>query len=393
MIQNICLLTKYNLYESKRYFTHKFSEALNRHGIKTVIIDTQRVNIEVFFEIIRRENPDLICSFNSTIPYQEGLFFWDRLLIPYLSLVVDPVFYYQNLMNSAFSIISCVDRFDCELIQSQGFENTLFLPHGVEKELYAHPKQQRSYEVVLIGSSYDPDTLRSVWEQKYERNICQVIENAIEIGFSDDQIPFWKASMLALESSNIDAKDVNMDEIVYFVDHYMRGKDRVELIRSITEVPVHVFGGPCVRKEKPIQGWGHYLGDRPNVTIHPAVSFEESLEIFKRSKICLNSVPSFRNGTHERIFISLACGCLPITTENIYIRENFLDGEDLLLYQFNSRSAVNDKVEYFLNHEFERQKIVKQGREKVMQHHTWDTRVERLLEVLPSMISRIHSQK
>lgn len=389
MIRKICLITNYNLYESKRYFCQKIAEALNRRGVEVYILDTQGRNIELFFDYFSSLQADVICSFNSTVPYHVGYFFFDKLRLPYLSFIIDPIFYYQNLLLSPYSILSCVDRFDYEFVHSKGFSNLFFLPHAVERELHAFSKQRRSYDVVLVGSCYDHETLRDAWERKFESKICRALEEAIEIGFSDHKTPFWAAAKQALKDNNLELSEIDFNDFTYFVDYYMRGKDRLELIKSVKDAKVHVFGDPCGSPDFHLKGWEKYLASQSNVVLHKGVSFTESLEIFKRSKICLNSVPSFKNGSHERIFISLACGCLPLTTESIYIRENFIDGEELVLYQFDKRQEVNEKINEFLNRDLERERVVSKGRHNVMLHHTWDNRVETLLEVLPSLVEKI----
>lgn len=389
MIRKICLVTNYNLYESKRYFCQKLAEALNRRGVETYILDTNGKNVELFFDYFSNLQADLTCSFNSAVPYKTGNFFFDKLKLPYLSFIIDPIFYYQNLLRSKQSILSCVDRFDYEFLHSKGFSNLFFFPHAVERELHAFSKQRRPYDVVLVGSCYDPETLRNEWEKKFDSKICRALDEAIEIGFSDHKTPFWEAAKQALKANNLELPEVDFNEFTYFVDYYMRGKDRLELIRSVKDAKVHVFGDPCGSPDFQLKGWEKYLADQSNVVLHRGVSFTESLEIFKRSKICLNSVPSFKNGSHERIFISLACGCLPVTTESIYIRENFIDGEELVLYQFDKRKEVNEKINDLLNRESERERISSKGRQNVMLNHTWDNRVETLLQILPSILERM----
>ena len=175
-------------------------------------------------------------------------------------------------------------------------------------------------------------------------------------------------------------------EMGSMVDFYMRGEDRVELIRSIKDARVHIFGGTVYRKEQPALGWHHYLGNQENVTIHPAINYSESLEVLKKSRIALNSSPTYKNGSHERVFAALACGALPITSESRYFREVFVDGEDLIFYQFNDRQAVNGKINYLLAHEGERKEAAEKGRQKVLKGHTWDNRVDTILQFMDSWL-------
>ena len=72
-LHKVCLITNFNLYESKRYFTEKLAEAMERHGIETKIIDV-RLGVlgSETIQSIRHFAPDFTCSFNSFEPIGEG---------------------------------------------------------------------------------------------------------------------------------------------------------------------------------------------------------------------------------------------------------------------------------------------------------------------------------
>ena len=182
--------------------------------------------------------------------------------------------------------------------------------------------------------------------------------------------------------NGISAQDVNFDRLAYLVDFYARGIDRLHLIRSIKDVPVHVFGGKCWRDIQPVQGWEYYLSKQSNVIVHPPVDYPESLKLLKQSRICLNSMPFFKNGSHERIFASLACGALPLTSDSLYIKEEFIENEDILFYRINSLKHINECVVDILKRPSLILKMVEKGQNKVKIAHTWDQRVQTMLQEL-----------
>jgi spore maturation protein CgeB len=383
MLKNIWIIINYNLYESKRYFSLKLMEAFTRKGIKTKIID---LGLEHSPPQKSNQRPDLVCSFNRTVADENGLFYWDRYQIPALSFLVDPAIYDLNLLRSPYSLISCVDQFDCRLIQSQAFDRVFFWAHAVERELAAEPKGERPYDVVFLGSSYDPEGLRRSWETRYSAAKRALIDEAVEKTLAEVETPFWVAVQQVVTRLSIELSSTEFVKICSDVDQYVRGVDRLMLIRSIKDAPVHVFGGTCWREQIPIQGWPQSLANQPNVHVHPAISFAESLQIVKQSKICLNSMPFFKEGTHERIFTGLACGSLVITTDNLWIRKHFDVGQDLLTYRSKNWASVNEQVNYYLQHPKEREEMVYRGRQKVMLEHTWDKRVEQLIQFVNPLL-------
>ncbi|HEV8052805.1 MAG TPA: glycosyltransferase, partial [Parachlamydiaceae bacterium] len=369
------------------YFTEKLAEAMERHGIKTKIIDVRQESLgTASMNEIREFAPDFTCSFNSFEPIKDGLYLWDFLKIPHLSFLVDPPFYSTTLINSPYSMLSCVDRSDCEAVRSNGFERVFFWPHAVEKELSADKNEKRIYDVVLLGSCYDYESLRLAWQQRNPITLNKVLDDAIDIVFSNEQVSLAQALVMAWQASQLDPQGIDFYTLYYYLDNYTRGKDRVELVKSIKNAHVHVFGELATDNAVGILSWKQYLGQQPNVTVHPPTLFGEGMQVLKQSKIVLNSMPFFRDGSHERIFTGLACGCLPITSESKYLREQFTDGKDLLFYHSNKRDEVNGMIDGLLSNEKKRQEMAAKGREIVMKHHTWDQRVEELKKIVPAML-------
>lgn len=383
MIRRICLIVNYNLYESKRHFTQKLADALRRQNIETMIIDMEEKSLKADTgKKIQDFHPDLTCSFNSILPISQGKYLWDIIKIPHLSILVDPALYSAHLATSPYSLMSCVDLFDLELLETSGVKSAFFWPHAIEKDLEEQHQKERIYDVVFLGSCYDHDTLRRQWRGDHDEEYNKMMDNAIELTLGDNKTCLVEALLIALNQSSLKPANNDFLRMFSYLDHYTRGRDRIELIQSIKNVPVHIFGTLSNDIGIETMGWGHYVGRQANVTIHPAVTYQESLEILKQSKICLNSMPFFKNGTHERIFASLACGAVPLTSDNLFMQEHFKPNEELLLYQSGNWDAVEPAIVDLIHNESKRKAVAAAGCQKVLKEHTWDTRVTQLLEAL-----------
>lgn len=379
----ITIITHYNLYESKRYFAECFGKALERHEINVHLLAADRLSTLSNDELSKYfAEVDLTCSFNTMLPSTEGHYPWEFTGIPHWFIIVDPAYYYTQMLKIPGMIFSCVDRYDCDYVRFIGQKKVFFWPHAVEKELSPNADQDRPFDVVFIGSCYDHVFLREYWQKSLTPEICKVIDDAVEIVLGDSSTPLLVATSLSMKKNKIDPSNEIFRFILYYVDNYMRGKDRWELITSIKDAEVHVWGDLRFSLKEPVHSWSDNLKGYNNIVVHPPVNFQESLNILKQSKICLNSMPFFKNGTHERIFTGLACGSLPITTENLWVNENFRENEELVLYRSGHWEEVNDKVNTYLKDESLRRAVVDRGREKVMQEHTWDARIPQFLRVL-----------
>ena len=389
VIKKVCFVVTGNLHEILYHFTLKMHEAFLRAGIESRIITFKNFYSPEEMLSIQKEKPDLTISFNYIVPTKEGEYISDFLHIPHLSIYLDPSIYVMPLAKSPYAIISCVDIFECNNLQQSGFSNLFFLPHGVEKELQYSPREARSLDIVFIGLCFDYETLREFGQKKYP-SFWHLIDEAIEITQSDKLKSFVQALEETWKLSKLNLTSIELLDFAFFVDNYVRGLDRVELLRAINDVQVHVYGGIKPGFYEPRKGWEYYLRGKNNVTVHPPVSYGKSIEILKQSKVCLNSMPFFKNGSHERIFNGLACGCLVVSTENIYIRENFAEDEGIVFYQQKEWDKVNDMLAPYLKDENKRVEAVTKGQHKVLQNHTWDNRVQTILKEVPPILDRIY---
>lgn len=374
----IVMMTYFNQYESKRHFTFKLSEALNRLGVETLIIDPENGEISnAMKRSIVDFSPDCFFSFNSSVPDKAGKYLWDYLQIPGWIALVDPAFYAIDMTRSPYTKFTTVDREDCQWLVDNGVKNTFFWPHGVEADLPLL-EGDRPFDVVFLGTCTDFEGLKMQWSQALNDSEKQVLNTAIQ----NMMTPPGNSLLKALASSvlpSMDPKNLDFKAIFHFLDNYVRGKDRYELIRSIKTAKVHIFGEPSWHNQKGAAGWKEYLKNQPNVVLHPPVSYVEAFKITTQAKICLNSSPFFRHGSHERILNAFMSGAVPLTTHNGFVEEFFMPGVDLLSYQTGDYSHVDEEVNALLSNESRRKEMAKVGRQKVLEHHTWDIRAQELL--------------
>ena len=376
------MLTFFNQYESKRHFTRKLSEALNRFGVETLIADpkTGEISNEIKKSLFDF-SPDCLFSFNSSLPDKAGKYLWDYLQIPSWIALVDPAFYAVDMIKSPYTRLTTVDREDCKWLLDNGVKNTFFWPHGVEADLPFVENGERPLDVVFLGTCTDFEGLKMQWNLALDESEKQVLNKAIQIMMTPPGNSLMKSLALSVSSfPSIDPRGLDFKSIFHFLDNYVRGKDRYELIRSIKTAKVHIFGEPSWNNLKGGASWKEYLKNQPNVVLHPPVSYAESFEISRQAKICLNSSPFFRHGSHERILNAFMSGAVPLTTHNGFVEEFFHPGVDLISYETGDYSHVDEKINKLLSNESKRSEMAAIGREKVLENHTWDIRAKQLID-------------
>ena len=376
-------------YSVLHHFTKEMHEAMLRLGVQSRLLEAKRTDPAPFIKAILEDKPDFTLSFNGLLPDNQGRFFCDMINIPHVACIVDSPNIFMDLTKSPLTIITCVDRGSVDFFKGTGFDRVLFMPHGVESSLKPDQSSNREYDVVMLSSCIDYEALHDSWKKKYSPGLCKALEEAAEKALGDLSVPYYQAFVEALdkqvqEQSGIDPEELDFLEVLGDLEMYIRGKDRVELVRSIKEAKVDVFGSADGET-----GWKKYLSNQRNVVIHDPVPFEQALDIMKHSKIVLNSSPWISYGGHERLFAGLACGALVLTNENPFLAKEFKDGESIAFYQHGRWDKANHRVNEYLENAAKRDLVAKNGKDIVLSRHTWDQRAAKLLEDLPALLKNL----
>ena len=107
----------------------------------------------------------------------------------------------------------------------------------------------------------------------------------------------------------------------------------------------------------------------------------EMPKVFHASKINLNmTMRPIETGLSLRVWDILGCGGFLLTNYQAEIPEYFEIGRDLETYE--SMEELEQKVQYYLNHEDERIEIAINGYEKTARFHTYELRLAEMIRIL-----------
>lgn len=104
-------------------------------------------------------------------------------------------------------------------------------------------------------------------------------------------------------------------------------------------------------------------------------------KVFHESRINLNlTIPNIKTGIPLRVWDVLGAGGFLLTNYQPELEHYFEIGKDLEV--FENKRELAEKVSYYLEHEDERQKIARRGFEKVKALHSYERRMEEMMEIL-----------
>ena len=119
------------------------------------------------------------------------------------------------------------------------------------------------------------------------------------------------------------------------------------------------------------------------IVMNKAVFNEDKSKAFSAAKIVLNNLhPAVIDGVNKRTFEIPACGGFQITSFREATNELFEVGKEIVCY--NSLNDLKEKIDYYLNpvNDSERNSIVEAGHQRAIKHHTYQHRLNQILEII-----------
>ncbi|MBO5486310.1 MAG: glycosyltransferase family 1 protein, partial [Eubacterium sp.] len=156
----------------------------------------------------------------------------------------------------------------------------------------------------------------------------------------------------------------------YYVYREIAARERKEILELLSEkYEVKFF------TQETDLGWR-------NVIPAGEVDYERQMTlVFQCSKINLNiSLRSIKTGIPLRVWDIMGCGGFVLTNYQEELLDYFVPNEDFVYYE--NYEDLQEKAEYYLTHDAEREKIARNAYEKVKRFHTYADRIREILQIV-----------
>lgn len=120
-----------------------------------------------------------------------------------------------------------------------------------------------------------------------------------------------------------------------------------------------------------------WYGKRLSRYVQDTGQQDDCADIFRKTKIVLN--PPTKDDLNMRHFEASSTGSFQLTAEVPGLFDIFKEGESIITYK-DIPDAI-EKVRYYLDHEQERQEIARKARDLVLAGHTYQDRIDTMLNV------------
>lgn len=304
----------------------------------------------------------------------------------YISWVYDTPYLllYSEHIRYATTTVYIFDRVLCESLNESGIDNAYYMPMAAPVEYYdglpENVEEDFQSDISFVGSLYTEDSQNfyknlagiNSYTQGYLEALIQAQKNVYGMFFLEELLKGSILEELRKVCPIARGEDEwESDEWVYanyFLARRLTGIQREEILKTISEtyrIKLYTSGKtpglPYVENCGPID----YVREMPYV--------------FKNTKINLNmTLRSIYSGIPLRAMDIMGCGGFLLTNYQEDFLEFFEPDVDYVYYTDNEDLLM--KVEYYLTHDDERERIAKNGYEKVTCHHTYANRIQKMLD-------------
>ena len=371
-------------------FTELLGKALNRTGIETKVFDIEPYGTgrmpdgEVLYKEIVNAGFDAAIAFNSVGQEKysiDGKNVFDMAGFPYINYIVDhPLDHFFSLTNvpKEYYVI-CMDREHVDFIKSviPEVKDAFFLPLG--GVIDESGIKEKKYDVVFTASLLD----RNVIEQKIlemSGTLQKITLDTIDYLLFNRDASVEEGLLSVLEDKGLHCDNAN-DYLAYSfatkeIYKYLRSYYREECVRYImqSDVELHIFGG----------GWERIISDNSSkVIIHDTIPYYDTARLTSESKVLLNIMPLFKDGSHDRIATAMLNGAAVLTDHSKYLDENY--SEYLDFFDINHPEDIPNQIDYIIKHYDEHQFKIESAKKYAHRYMSWDCVAERIIDICNMM--------
>ena len=321
---------------------------------------------------IKNISPDSLCIYQSLdTPHVSVL-----LDVPYNCCVNGPAIPVKN------HIVTLLDRDAGEYLHHtlpQKKMHQLFLPlGGTESQLSLEEllEKERPYDVVVSASFWFNTELHPIWESPdFPFPAMIPLLNDIVDFMQAHPVNTTTAIHNVLHDRGLYDEEylVQMAKFYWPILSYMKMWRRQKSVEFLVQndIPVDVFG----------RNWEH-VAFADKLRIHGTVSYAETLHIFTQAKLIYQDNAEFNNGAHDRIFTAMLHGAAVMSEYSQYLDEEFVAGEDLLLYDWQHGAEQVREIPALLADQDRRRAMTARAYQKATARHRWQNRAQTISEAV-----------
>jgi spore maturation protein CgeB len=389
-------MKKILLYRWKAYNYKDIIEEFSRMDYEVTEVHQELYNYDVdaafaerLYRMLREDTYEFVFSVNYFALISNVC---QDVQIPYVCWSCDsPMIsmYHQSVFHDCNRIF-VFDRVNYEEFKGMGVEHIYYLPLAANVRRLDYLRSQVDPDMTPEFYANDVSFVGSL----YEKNSY----DALQYKLPEYLRGYFDALMEAqkdLQGANIIDRMLTTDILEQLQEYFVLEQSSEEsfsdlgLVFSVTTLGFKIAQlqrKSILQKLSRRQQVGLYTAssteDLPFVKYKGSVDYWSQMpRVFADSRINLNiTIPNIRTGIPLRAWDIMASGGFLLSNFQVEYPMYFNLDEDLVCYY--NEDDLMEKVDYYLAHEEQRQRIARNGYEKVKKYHTYDIRMQEMMKII-----------
>lgn len=389
MKDRVILMT--GVYDTLDIFTYELKKEFEKIGLEVMIFDTQdmegsMIKLGKFIQ----QPVKAVVTFNNlgfNMEIIKGQNIWEQLQIPCINILMDHPFIHKKALDEAPSnaVVICPDRNHMKFVQRfyPQIQIVGFLPHGGKtKNIQAKPIVERNIDILYAGGiSYKFIEQSKPDFKEFTFDAENIADEAYEELIKHPYRTTEEVIEEKLIESGINLSDNELLDVIeklHYVDMLAVSYYREKTIKTLVEAGLKVilYG----------TGWEvcEWINNK-NLDYRGRVSADEIVDLMYDSKIVLNTMTWFKDGTHDRVFNGMLAKAVAVTDSSIYMEENFT-ADELVMFELEDIDKLPQIISGLLSDTDKMQQLADAGYDKAVQYHSWEKRADELYYDLISQL-------
>lgn len=315
----------------------------------------------------------------------DGYYLMQFISTPYIGWIVDhPMYHYERIKAAGKSnnaVICCIDEGHVDFIKKYVPEAklTLYLPHGGFKAKKEYNYGEKNIDVFAPGGYKDARSIKDEIEHlPAEKKL--IIEKAIQYILEHGNASSVDGLEYALNELQIEKNDSNYIVELDRIETYIREYCRETCVRLLVDAGIKVTVAG--------RGWENFTCNHPeNLQIigENGMDITETVESIAKSKICLNLIPIYTKGFHERIFTAMLNHSVCVTPFNDYLYNTFSEWENITFFDLANMEEIIEVIKELQSHKALTQTIAENAYQYINQEASFTTRAQTILQIARSL--------
>lgn len=391
------------LYTSDKYNGHAFEvfleklyEAFSDLNFEPVYINIDKVvNIQNAIFLMQSNQVLFSIGINDTMLRIYGsdkpTYVYDYLDTVHVSLLQDAPYSVKigDIYAPARNHLICyLDRSHGDFIRILGLaaegSTCCFLPMGGCMEPAISEKQvwetEKIYDVVVCAGLWSGNPQRS-WHNEADRVTSKILD-CIADYMEEYPVNVYEAAKHTFNDLDLDLNIMlpMLEPHLWSLLEYIKTYRRIRAVEYIVSnnVRVDVFGS----------GWEN-VSYANKLNLHGQVSYYESVQAIRKSKILFQDQAEFNDGAHDRVFTAMLNSTVVVSEYSKYLDEIFYRNKEIFFYDWKNGIQQVKIIGELLNDNDKRLKVAKNAYKKAVRNHQWINRAEIIVDFVYNKIKSV----